>query len=51
MTGVQTCALPIWEEFAMLLHERIRPIDGVRSADAFPYTEVPVRRFSWAIPD
>ena len=33
------------EEFAMLLHERIRPIDGMRSADAFPYTEVPVRRF------
>ena len=38
------------EEFAMLLHERIRSIDGVRSADAFPYTDMPIR-FNWAIPD
>lgn len=39
------------EEFASVLHERIRPIDGVRSADAFPYTEVHTRRFGLTIPD
>lgn len=39
------------DEFAELLHERIRTLPGVRSADAFPYTDVHTRRFGWTIPD
>jgi Lrp/AsnC family transcriptional regulator for asnA, asnC and gidA len=39
------------EEFADVLHNKIRSIEGVRSADAFPYTSIHTQRFSWDVPN
>lgn len=39
------------EEFAEVLHHQIRSIPGVRSADAFPYTDIHTQRFTWGVPD
>ena len=39
------------EEFAAVLHNQIRGMSGVRSADAFPYTSIHTQRFSWDVPN
>ncbi len=39
------------DEFASVLHHQIRGIPGVRSADAFPYTDIHTHRFTWGVPE
>ena len=38
------------ELFAELVQEKIRSIAGVRSVDAFPYTDIHTHRFTWGVP-
>ena len=39
------------EEFGNVLHQQIRGVEGVRSADAFPYTAIHTNRFTWGVPE
>jgi Lrp/AsnC family transcriptional regulator, regulator for asnA, asnC and gidA len=39
------------DEFAKVLNEQIRPIEGIRTMDAFPYTSIHTHRFNWGVPE
>lgn len=36
--------------FASLVQHQIREIPGIRSVDAFPYTDIHTHRFTWGVP-
>ena len=38
------------EEFSHLVQTQIREIPGIRSVDAFPYTDIHTHRFTWGVP-
>jgi Lrp/AsnC family transcriptional regulator for asnA, asnC and gidA len=38
-------------EFGDLVQKTIREIPGVRSVDAFPYTDIHTHRFTWGVPE
>lgn len=38
-------------EFNEVINVRLRSIDGVRSIDTFPYSEIHTHRFTWGVPD
>ena len=38
------------EIFASLVQHQIREIAGIRSVDAFPYTDIHTHRFTWGVP-
>ena len=48
MTGVQTCALPIYDDHLMeVVHTRIRSIPEVRSAELFVYLKLRKQIYTW----